>query len=374
MGVADAIPGVSGGTIAFISGIYERLIGNLRALSGELPGHLLRGQWRAAFQSLHLSFFLPLLIGIGVAIVGMSRVLTLIFSSEVLRTALLALFCGLVIASAYTCGRRVLQWSRSRWIALIGGAIAAFLFIGLLEGRGEPLYNVQLSEEIEEISQIDRAANYQPLGHLVLDTPKSKVAALVALGKISPDALVYSQQEERWGVASQFVPVNHLSWLDLKAAAVGMVAACAMLLPGISGAFLLHMAGYYEAALIAVAGLSQGEFGGLPLLLNLACGFLVGIALFARAIHWLFARYADLTTALLTGLMIGALRSLWPFWSYRWVVDPLRFELLLDPIGPIVPDFHRPLFWGVLFIAFQGALLLLLIEAIAHRISRDKAV
>lgn len=376
MGVADSIPGVSGGTIAFISGIYERLISAVRALSGDFPGHLFARRWRLAFQSLHLSFFFPLLLGIAVGLVGMSHLLARLFSSELVRTALLALFFGLVLASALFCARRVQIWSWSRWALLIAGAVGAFYCVGALDkgGSSRRLYDVQLPVQVEEVAHLARAVNYQPFGRLLLNVPEQTLARMVWLGKVEPEALIYNHTEVKWQRADQLALAHPSSWIDLRTVAVGAIAACAMLLPGISGAFVLHVAGDYEPALMALARVTSGEFDGVGLLVAILIGFLSGLLLFARLIHWLFRRYADSTTALLIGLMIGALRSLWPFWSYQWALQPLQLELQLEPLSPVLPDLSRPLFWGILLIAIQGVLLFLLIEALAHKLSQRRSL
>jgi putative membrane protein len=369
MGIADSIPGVSGGTIAFITGIYERLIAAIGELS-HFPGHLLRGRWREAVRSLNLSLFLPLLLGLGLGLIGMSHLLALLLNSELFRTLLLALFCGLVASSALFCTRRVSVWSWSRWIALVAGGLAAFLLVGALESRGSSrLYDVQLPADVEKITHLVCASNYDPFGRLLLNVPERSLERMLSLEKIASDALVYSHAEERWQAAGR-VAGTCSKWIDLRTVVAGAAASGAMLLPGVSGAFVLHVAGDYEPALDALRRATRGEFDGLGLLFSILIGMVCGLLVFARSIRWLFQRHADLTTALLIGMMIGALRSLWPFWSYRWTVQPLQMRLQLEPIQPILPDLTSPLFWGVVLVVIQGAFLFLLIEALAHKISQ----
>ncbi|MFI5343105.1 MAG: undecaprenyl phosphate translocase family protein, partial [Chlamydiales bacterium] len=125
----------------------------------------------------------------------------------------------------------------------------------------------------------------------------------------------------------------------------GMVAVCALLLPGISGSYLLTLLGVYPMVIGALADwvshLKQGifDFDSFEILLNLGLGILIGAALFARLLSWLLKAYPNLSLAILSGFMIGALPSVWPFWSYTSILLPMKLEkgpqlLALDPIWP----------------------------------------
>ena len=252
MGSVDVVPGVSGGTMALILGIYEELVGSIRAVGR--PAF-----WRAALrlrigpalQAINLPFLLAVGSGIGLAIITLARGLEwLLIHQPVL---IWSFFFGLVLGSVITVASRIRRWRVPLWLALAAGATGAYLLVGVV-----PLH-----------------------------TPNT------------------------W-------------WFLLLS---GAVASCAMILPGISGAFILVLLGKYQVVLSAV---NQRDFATLALVV---AGAAVGIVSFAQLLGWLFRRYHDLTIALLTGLMLGSLRKLWP-----WKVV---LESVVDSHGELLPTVER---------------------------------
>lgn len=234
MGSADVVPGVSGGTVALVLGIYERLIANVRGGAGAL-GALVRGRWATALARLaHLEWIwlLSLLAGIGAAVVILAHTIETLLEEQPVRTA--ALFFGLIVGSV------VLAW------------------------------------------RLVRTRDLQRVGVAVL----AAVAAFVVLG--------YSSG-----------PVEDPTWWMFLAA--GAVAICAMILPGVSGSFLLLMLGMYDSVLGLVTDRD------LALLAVFMVGCVVGLALFSTALHWALARHHDTVLAAMIGLMVGSLRVLWPW-------------------------------------------------------------
>jgi len=238
MGAADVVPGVSGGTLALITGIYEELISSL----GGLHFGLLR-VWRqqgfvAFWQAGNFSFLLSLFAGIFLSIRLFAGLLTWLMAEY--PVPLWAFFCGLIVASIWLVLRPVQRYSVSLVMSFVFGAIAAW-WIGTLPG----------------------------LQH-------------IATGD---------------GVGLVFF----LS---------GMLAICAMILPGISGSFILLLLGMYEPILAAV---KQGSWA---LLAMFVAGCAVGLLSFVHLLKWLLARFHDPMMGLLAGFMLGSLNKLWP-----WRVD-----------------------------------------------------
>ncbi|MCC5951717.1 MAG: DUF368 domain-containing protein [Acidimicrobiia bacterium] len=234
MGCADLVPGVSGGTVALVLGIYQRLVTNIRDGAGAL-GTLLRADVRGFLRRLgeiEWSFLVPLLGGIGLAIVTLASALRHLLEEE--PVAMAGLFFGLVVGSVVVAARMVERWDLSLVaITLVTGA-ALFAVLGLGGGT-------------------------------VADPPL---------------------------------------WLYFAA---GAVAICAMILPGVSGSFLLLMLGMYTNVLDAVSDRD------LAVLAVLALGCVVGLALFSHALHWALATYERTVMAVLVGLLLGSLRILWPW-------------------------------------------------------------
>jgi putative membrane protein len=234
MGSADLVPGVSGGTVALVTGIYEELIDTVR-LAASAAAHLARLDVRGMQQRLReirWGFIVPLGAGILLAVVALARLLGHLLDEYPVRMA--ALFFGLVAGSVVIALPRVRSWDAGRVTAMVVTGIVAFFVLGLR-------------------------------GSAVSDPP---------------------------------------FWAFFLA---GAVAICAMILPGVSGSFLLLMLGMYDAVLDTV----NDRQLGLLLVFLVGCG--LGLMAFSNVLHWALERAHDLVMAALIGLMIGSLRVLWPW-------------------------------------------------------------
>ncbi len=288
MGVADIIPGVSGGTIAFITGIYADLLAAIRSVNARCLASLVRLRPLDALGEVHLRFLAPLLLGLGAALVGMAGLMHHLLTTHPVQ--IWALFLGLIAASVLVVGREVGRWDARTLGALALGAVAAWVITGLIP----------------------------------VSTP-----------------------EAPW-------------FLFL----CGVVAICAMILPGISGSFLLLILGKYEYVTAALR--NPLEPGNLLVLLVFGCGCAVGIAGFSRLLSWLLARWHAPVVALLTGFMAGAARKVWPWKEpletvvVRGDVHVLR-EALVLPRG-----LDAATFWALGLMA-AGFAAVLLLDAVAAR-------
>ena len=268
MGGADVIPGVSGGTVALIVGIYERLIHSIRVGASALFAGLRLDFARSLgrFGEVEWRLVLPLGAGIATALVVGARVIPELLEHN--REAVYALFFGLILGSVAVPLSRIEELRWPEWALIAVSALAAFVFVGLPP---------------QEIA----------------DPPLPYVFAGAA------------------------------------------VAICAMILPGVSGAFLLLVLGIYRVSLEAVTGLN------LPYVLTFVAGAVVGLGLFARLLEWLLSHRHAMTMAVLTGLMIGGVRALWP-----WQTED---RALLAP-----PDVGSLLLMGGLAVAGFAAVSLLI--------------
>lgn len=231
MGTADLIPGVSGGTVAFISGIYEELLYSIKLLSGEVLRKFLQFQFKEAILLIPFRFLVPLALGLFTAVLSLAKLLSWLLSEY--PTFVWAFFFGLVLASTYIVLKRVVKWDLSDKVSFIVSAIAAYIIVGLVP----------------------------------VETPATLLMFFLS----------------------------------------GMIAIIAMILPGISGSFILVILGKYEQVLHAVTSrdfLSIGIF---------ILGTILGLSLFARFLTWLFARHHDISIAILAGFMLGSLRKIWPW-------------------------------------------------------------
>lgn len=234
MGLADIVPGVSGGTVALIFGIYERLIANVRQGARAL-GSLVKLDFSGfidRLKAVEWNFLLPLVLGVGVAFVGLASVIETQLHDRPEEMA--GLFLGLVLASVVIAAGQVRSWGNREYMAAAGVAIAAFILLGFQSGA-------------------------------VADPPL---------------------------------------WAYLGA---GAIAICAMILPGISGSFLLLMMGMYAALLSAVHDRAMVE------VLVFLVGATIGLALFSTLLSALLEKHHDIMLASLIGLMVGSIRVLWPW-------------------------------------------------------------
>ena len=235
MGCADIIPGVSGGTMAFITGIYPNLIAAINSFNLDLARNLLRWDLAAALAGVHLRFLAPLLLGIAVAVVSAARVINELLAAH--PEQVWALFFGLIAASVIVVARQVRHKTPAVLATAVLAAVAAFFLVGLIP----------------------------------LTTP-----------------------DDWW-------------FLFL----CGMLAICAMILPGISGAFILLILGKYQFMTAAL----KSPFVPLNLfhILVFLAGAVVGIIAFAKLLKYLLDHFPSLTMAGLAGFMIGAMRKIWPW-------------------------------------------------------------
>ena len=238
MGIAEAIPGVSGGTIAFITGIYERLLESIGAILGtKVAGTFRREGFRPAWHAADGPFLMQLAGGMAIGLAF--AVVVIHWLLENYPTVVWAFFFGLIISSAVYVGRQINHWGKSVAALLIVGAVVAYLLttINPLAGSTSPIF-VFLS---------------------------------------------------------------------------GMLAISALILPGVSGSFILVLLGMYTVVFGALRGVVSGEEGALVTVICFAGGCLIGLAAFAKLLTWTFKTYPDRTFAILTGFMIGSLNKLWPW-------------------------------------------------------------
>ncbi len=271
MGAADIVPGVSGGTVALVLGIYDRLINNVRLGARGLK-QLLTGDissFKETLVRIEWVWLISLLVGILVAVAALSSVLEQLLDDEPVKMS--ALFIGLVVGTIYVAIRMLDRIDATTVAIMLGVGVALFLLLGLKS-----------------------------------DTVVADDAAEV----VTRSPLIF------------FL--------------VGAIAICAMILPGISGSFLLVMMGMYTEVLGAVNDRDVVSLGAF------AVGAVLGLALFSTLLHWLLDNYHNWVIAAMVGLMLGSTRVLWPWpngtntTTLSAPADDVAFPLLLAAIGVVV--------------------------------------
>lgn len=232
VGVANVIPGVSGGTIALITGIFERLIDSLKSIGLGALKLLLAGKWKSFAEKTDLYFLISLLAGVGMAIVLLARIFDFLFQNY--PVFIWSFFFGLILASVYFVGKTIQKWSVPVIISFVVGTAIALV-----------------------------------LTFLTPATQNSNFFYLMVCG---------------------------------------VVAVCSMILPGLSGSFVLILMGNYQ--LIAIEAINNRDF---TILLPVALGAGFGLIAFSHLLSWVFKRFKDQTISILTGFILGSLGVIWPW-------------------------------------------------------------
>lgn len=231
MGAADIVPGVSGGTVAFLLGIYEELIYSIKLVSGEVLKLFLQGKIKQGWALIPFSFLIPLALGLASALVTLSGLITFLLTEY--PSYLWSFFFGLVLASVWSVRKKVVTWNPHDIAAGLITAVGTYFLVGAVP----------------------------------VETPNNALMMFAS----------------------------------------GAIAICAMILPGISGSFLLVIMGKYEQVL---GSLVNGDFITLGIF---TAGTIVGLAVFSRVLSYLFSKHHDIIIAILIGFMLGSLRKIWPW-------------------------------------------------------------
>lgn len=338
MGAADVIPGVSGGTIAFITGIYDEFVGSIASINMEAVRLLLKGRLKDFWKQINGNFLLSLILGIGISVISLAGLMQMLLRDFPIQTW--AFFFGLIVASSIFILRGISGW---KW------RDGAFLVFGCI------------------------------LGAVVCTLSPTK----------TPDAL----------------------WFIFLS---GAIAICAMILPGISGSFILLILGKYQyimqcitscvtnvGALWGSSGADSGVFwSSACVLVVFLVGAVVGILAFSKFLHWLLARWNKETLIVLAGFIIGSLVKVWPwsnteaivcsqfpevaklgtaaesiasnpsFWNQEEIIGAQKiFEEAVANHSSMID----PQIWSAVLFALIGFFLVTGIEAVGKYISRKKA-
>lgn len=360
MGVADTIPGVSGGTIALLLGIYERFIGATSEIGPALiKAVFTRAFWRRFFVGLkdpsaltqnpgdktdrHASnvlFLMFLVLGIGMAFVVGARFIPDLLTKY--PAQMKGFFFGLVLASCVVPYRLIKKVSATAIIAFLAFAVGTWLFVALPIDQSQQAHGtvtVTFAKPLEApltitpwqeqtVFSTDRYGGKNPKREVrFLPTVQLEVAAGATsvavpvravlagkVGNIDPKELKLAVGLPEGATLSASALAggdDPALWYIFLA---GVLAISAMVLPGISGSFVLLMLGLYHYIFFNLRLLLyEFDMGALPIILVFIASLVVGIATFTRFLKWLFAKFHDVTLAALIGIMLGSLRELWPF-------------------------------------------------------------
>jgi putative membrane protein len=279
MGSADIVPGVSGGTMALIVGIYERLLNAIKSVNGRFIKLFFTFRWKEAFSEIHLLFLVFLFTGIFAALGFFTKIVPLQIYMFTHPEIVFGLFFGLILGSIYILIKALERFSKAEMVALVAGVAFGIWIVSLVPA----------------------------------DTPE------------------------------------HPAFVFLS----GSIAICAMILPGISGSYLLLIMRKYDYLLSQIGKLGGVEtVDGLIGLLPFILGAVVGLALFSRFLSWLLSKYHPQTIAVLIGFLIGSLYVIWPYQHREYVQkvsvsevvymdDPKVQALRSEPPNTNLPEYQR---------------------------------
>ncbi|MBV7267917.1 DUF368 domain-containing protein [Winogradskyella luteola] len=301
MGAADVVPGVSGGTIAFISGIYEELIESIDKVNLGVFKVWRRKGFKTAWKSINGTFLLALFSGVAISILSLAKLIKWLLHNEPIL--LWSFFFGLVLASILYIAKQIKGWSAKLIVAIV-----------VTSGLS---YYITLAEPFA-----------------------------------SPDSPFYLLF-------------------------CGFIAIIAMILPGVSGAFILLILGAYQTAIDTINNLRDGLFNGdmelfkdaLLKFVLLAVGALVGLKVFSKTLNWMFKHQKNLTLAILTGFMIGSLNKIWPWKEVlktRMNSEGKEVTLLDKSILPSSYDGDNQMLLALIFIII-GFVTILILERLGNR-------
>ena len=292
MGAANVIPGVSGGTVALITGVFERIINAIKSFDAQALKLLLKGRFKELFKHTDLFFLLALGFGMVVSIITLAQLLEFLFESY--PVYVWAFFFGLILASVYYVGKTVSKWSLS---------VVAFFIVG--------------------------------------------AAIAIVISFLSP-------------------ATENDSFFYLVVC--GAVAVSSMILPGLSGSFVLVLMGNYE--LVMIDAVNQAN---LTVLLPVILGGVVGIIVLSHALSWIYMKYKNQTVALLTGFILGSLSVLWPWKNEIYRVNSTgefilkEGEKIVQGYDLFIPNALNLQVVVAISLVIVGYLIIVLMEQLANK-------
>jgi putative membrane protein len=292
MGAADVIPGVSGGTVAFISGIYDELLNSIKAIDAEAVKLLFRFRIVDFWKKINGNFLITLFAGIITSLLSLAKLMTHLLQTQPIL--IWSFFFGLILVSAPLVLREIKQWTLGVVLSFVVGVAVAY--------------------------------------YITVVTPTES-------------------------------PTN-LFFIFFS----GALAICAMILPGISGAFILLLIGKYQYMITALI-----EFN-IPIVLVFVSGCLVGIISFSRLLSWVLNKYHSIAVAILAGFMIGSLNKVWPWREIKEYATNSKGEQISVFDQSILPGHYfevtgkDPLLLQAILMMALGVFIVILIERIASRL------
>ncbi len=294
MGAADVVPGVSGGTIAFITGIYEELINSIKSINLTAIKLLLSFKLAEFWKAINGTFLISVFIGVGISVFSLAKGLEYLLHHYPILVW--SFFFGLIVASAIYVARSIKRWKADTIIGGLAGIVIAYLITVITPAEANTSY-----------------------------------------------------------------------WFIFLS---GAIAICAMILPGISGSFILVLLGMYKFILSAVGDMN------MAVILTFLVGAAVGIIAFSNVLSWLLKKYHNTTIAVLAGFMVGSLNKVWPWKEVTQTIIDRHGELKPIAERNILPGTyeqitgHEAWLLGAIVLAVAGFALIFVVEGIGKKLKK----
>ncbi|WP_319231915.1 DUF368 domain-containing protein [Draconibacterium orientale] len=294
MGAADVVPGVSGGTIAFITGIYEELINSIKSINLTAIKLLLSFKLAEFWKAINGTFLISVFIGVGISVFSLAKGLEYLLHHYPILVW--SFFFGLIVASAIYVARSIKRWKADTIIGGLAGIVIAYLITVITPAEANTSY-----------------------------------------------------------------------WFIFLS---GAIAICAMILPGISGSFILVLLGMYKFILSAVGDMN------IAVILTFLVGAAVGIIAFSNVLSWLLKKYHNTTIAVLAGFMVGSLNKVWPWKEVTQTIIDRHGELKPIAERNILPGTyeqitgHEAWLLGAIVLAIAGFALIFVVEGIGKKLKK----
>lgn len=366
MGIADLIPGISGGTIAFILGIYQPLLNSLKTLNWTAWQHFINGRWKLLSKHIAWRFLVFLLLGVFCAFMCFAKCIHFLLEHEIYRVYVYGGFFGLILASFVFCLKQIKQWNKQIVLGIFLGILVAYALTGTSFTQVQGNYAIELKVDAVPHQLNNYNSNHSLLTGLTLQS----LTSLMQQGFVHNSTPIYNNQHLLIGLAGELITPTPASFFNTWMIFCGAMAVCALLLPGISGSYILTLLGVYPLVLSSLVEFTQGllkgnlHFESFTILASLGLGILIGVLAFTRTLAWILKMYPDQALAVLSGFMIGAIRSIWPFWTYDYafIPDKLYKGPQLVFLQPYIPAWHSPLVLYALLCAITGFMSVFLLE------------
>ena len=341
-GAVDSAPSISGATVYYVVGIYRNLLESITRAWDAFFAAIRQRSFSPLINEPALRYLLVLKAGVVFSFLSFAHTILVCLQDERTRPLLFSIFFGFVLGSAFLCLRQVLSWNIRRTSLFVLGLTLGLCLVYNPTLFPESLYSVPVTVNLTPAANVD--VEHARLLHV----PFSALESIARQGVLDTSNSII---DEHTSLPISLESKGFVSLLPFQPYTImtGVIVALALLMPGVSGSYILNVLGSYCTVLSAIMAVVSGIFcfsfpvEAWGLLLNLGIGVLVGLLFLSKIVLRFFEKYPCSTQAFVSGMMFGSIFCLWPFQKVAFVIDPLRVKqgLLLVGLERYVPSLHE---------------------------------